>query len=349
MQTESYPSGRVVTNQFDSAGRVSQVADASTTYASAVTYAPQGAVASLNMGSGITETTSFNTRLQPWQIQAGSLLTLTYGYGTTADNGNVLSAAMNRGSTWTQIYAYDGANRLTGASETGPGTSWYETFGYDGYGNQWLSGYSGLWTGAVTSETPQSSAWYDTSTNRISNGGSWTYDTAGNIKTVGGMSRSFSYDPEERQTQAVVNGTTENYVYDGEGRRVAKSTSAGTTTYIYDSDGQLAMEFPSGSVPTGTSYLTADALGSTRLVTGTTTECEDYLPFGLQIQSGTDGRSDGCFSAADVVPEKKFTSKERDVNTGLDYFGARYMSSARRDGLRALTQLGGDLTDTSSP
>jgi RHS repeat-associated protein len=186
-----------------------------------------------------------------------------------------------------------------------------------------------LWTGAVTSETPQSSAWYDTSTNRISNGGSWTYDTAGNIKTVGGMSRSFTYDPEERQTQAVVNGTTENYVYDGEGRRVAKSTSAGTTTYIYDADGQLAMEFPSGSVPTGTSYLTADVLGSTRLVTGTTTECEDYLPFGEQIQSGTDGRSDGCFSAADVVPEKKFTSKERDVNTGLDFFGARYFSSAQ--------------------
>jgi RHS repeat-associated protein len=331
MQTETYPSGRLVTDQLDAAGRISQVADASVTYASNVAYAPQGAVSSFKMGNNITETTSFNTRLQPWQIQAGSLLTLTYGYGTASNNGNVLSAAMNRGSTWTQIYAYDGANRLTGASETGPGTSWYETYGYDGYGNQWLSGYSGMWTGAVTSETPQSSSWYN-GANQISNGGSWTYDSAGNIKTVGGMSRSFSYDAESRQTQAVVNGTTENYVYDGEGRRVAKSTSSGTTTYIYDADGQLAMEFPSGTVPTGTSYLTVDTLGSTRLTTdgsGNAAECEDYLPFGGQIQSGTDGRSSGCFSAADVVPEKKFTSKERDVNSGLDYFGARYFSGAQ--------------------
>ena len=34
-----------------------------------------------------------------------------------------------------------------------------------------------------------------------------------------------------------------------------------------------------------------------------------------------------------------FTGNERDAETGLDYFGARYLSSARRDGGRALIQL----------
>ena len=288
------------------------------------------------MGNGITETTSFNTRLQPWQISAGSLLTLTYGYGTTANNGNVLSVATSRGgSMWTQTYAYTepgggSVNRLTAAWETGPGSpTWYETYGYDAFGNRWLSGYSGLWGGAVTNETPLSASWYNTATNRISNGGTWGYDNSGNITAVGGTSRSFQYDAENRQTQAVVNGVTENYFYDGESRRVAKANGTGTTSYIYDADGQLAMEFPTGSPAIGTAYLTADMLGSTRLITdgsGNTTECEDYLPFGQQIQAGVDGRSAVCFGVANPLPEKMFTGKERDVNTGLDYFGARYLS-----------------------
>jgi RHS repeat-associated protein len=251
----------------------------------------------------------------------------------------VLSAATDRGgSTWTQTYAYTepgggSVNRLTAAWETGPGSpSWYETYGYDAFGNRWLSGNSGLWGGAVTNETPLSGAWYNTATNRISNGGTWSYDNAGNITAVGGTSRSFQYDAENRQTQAVVNGVTENYFYDGESRRVAKANGTGTTTYIYDADGQLAMEFPTGSPAIGTAYLTADMLGSTRLITdgtGNTTECQDYLPFGQQIQAGVDGRSAVCFGVANTLPEKTFTGKERDVNTGLDYFGARYMSSAQ--------------------
>lgn len=81
------------------------------------------------------------------------------------------------------------------------------------------------------------------------------------------MARSFQYDAENRQTQGVVSGLTESYYYDGEGRRVAKANPSGTTTYIYDATGQLAMEFPTGSPAVGTSYLTADTLGSTRLIT----------------------------------------------------------------------------------
>ena len=46
----------------------------------------------------------------------------------------------------------------------------------------------------------------------------------------------------------------------------------------------------------------------------------DYLPFGEELARGT-GFGGG--------PTQKFTSKERDAETGLDYFGARYMSSAQ--------------------
>ena len=51
----------------------------------------------------------------------------------------------------------------------------------------------------------------------------------------------------------------------------------------------------------------------------------DYLPFGEDIPAATNGRS-SLFGVAGL--KQKFTSKERDAETGLDYFGARYMSSA---------------------
>ena len=56
--------------------------------------------------------------------------------------------------------------------------------------------------------------------------------------------------------------------------------------------------------------------------------CYDYLPFGQELLAGTDGRP-GCFASAPDSFNVKFTGKERDSETGLDYFGARYMSSAQ--------------------
>jgi RHS repeat-associated protein len=55
----------------------------------------------------------------------------------------------------------------------------------------------------------------------------------------------------------------------------------------------------------------------------------DYLPFGEELFAGTGGRtiSQG-YSAPDNV-RQKFTQKERDIETGLDYFGARYYASTQ--------------------
>ena len=72
-----------------------------------------------------------------------------------------------------------------------------------------------------------------------------------------------------------------------------------------------------------------DRLGSTRLVTdenGNTVSRHEYIPFGEEIAANTGGR-DSTFGAQDFV-NQKFTGKERDQETGLDYFGARYYSSA---------------------
>jgi RHS repeat-associated protein len=53
----------------------------------------------------------------------------------------------------------------------------------------------------------------------------------------------------------------------------------------------------------------------------------DYLPFGEEIPSGYANR--GADWAADDSVKQKFTGQERDQETGLDYFGARYFSAAQ--------------------
>ena len=103
-----------------------------------------------------------------------------------------------------------------------------------------------------------------------------------------------------------------------------------TTTYVYDAMNQLIAEY---GTPTdyGTKYISVDHLGSTRLVTDVDQNqeiCYDYLPFGEQIASGTDGRS-GCYASTGTPLTQKFTGKERDAESGLDCFGARYFSGAQ--------------------
>ena len=66
-------------------------------YANNFTYNAAGAVTSMQLGNGRWESTTFNSRLQPTQIALGAtpgatnLLDLDYSYGTTANNGNVIS------------------------------------------------------------------------------------------------------------------------------------------------------------------------------------------------------------------------------------------------------------------
>ena len=70
---------------------------------------------------------------------------------------------------------------------------------------------------------------------------------------------------------------------------------------------------------TTTYFLHRDHWGSTRLVTAldqSVSDNLDYLPFGEQI-------------AGDTGTTHKFTGKERDAETGLDYFGARYDSGVQ--------------------
>ncbi len=230
--------------------------------------------------------------------------------------------------TWTQSYSYDTLNRLGGVSETG-GSGWSQGVTYDVYGNRWVSASTNL---APQPLTPVTSSWYNTTNNRLK---SVSYDNAGNQLTLGGL--SMTYDAESRMSQAVKSvvgqSWTTQYKYDGDGRRVRKLDTAGANTvYVYDAQGGLAAEYYSGAVMTtkGVDYLTADHLGSTRMIaneSGTITAKRDYQPFGEEVPAGTGGRPEVYGNQTQI--KQQFTGKERDGETGLDYFGARYLSGAQ--------------------
>jgi RHS repeat-associated protein len=55
----------------------------------------------------------------------------------------------------------------------------------------------------------------------------------------------------------------------------------------------------------------------------------DYLPFGEELIAGQGFRSSSLGYAGGDGVRQQFTQKERDFETGLDYFGARYFASTQ--------------------
>ncbi|MGE5644557.1 MAG: RHS repeat domain-containing protein, partial [Acidobacteriota bacterium] len=327
------PSGRTVLYGYDAAtGQVSTIGRSDgTKWADQFSYAAGGALSGMRLGNGVVESWHYNSRLQPVSIAAGTL-TLGYGYGTaSANNGNVRSQTITAGSTtFTQSYDYDGLNRLTKAEETALAgqTGWLQEYVYDRYGNRAVYSAEGRYI-PDPAGTPQVTTRTETAVATIFGNNQWSgaaYDggtaSAGNVTSIPGF--TFTYDAESRLKTVVHGAATIEYRYGGDGRRVEKVQGTAKTVYVYDAAGNLAAEYATmpETGPCTTCYLTADHLGSTRAMTsqsGAAVALHDYLPFGEEIGAGVNGR--GALYGAEL-PRLKFTSKERDAETGLDYFGA---------------------------
>ncbi|MFN7646103.1 MAG: RHS repeat domain-containing protein [Acidobacteriota bacterium] len=197
-----------------------------------------------------------------------------------------------------------------------------ETNNYDSFGNRWVTTVRGLVADPLT---PAGPGWFSAASNQMTG---VPYDAAGN--QIQFNPYTMSYDAEGRVVSATsaANGSAV-YAYDGEGRRVKKIVNGNATTvYVYDGLGRLAAEYGAGSGGSGLEFLTEDHLGSVRLVTGplgNVIRRHDYRPFGQDL-SGVNGRGPRYGDSRNV---KRYTGKERDGETGLDYFGARYMSAAQ--------------------
>ncbi len=339
LTSETYPSKRMVTTAPDAANRPSAVGGKlgtiGTNYVANVLYASHGAPLSYVYGNNVARTNSYNGRLQMGgYIDTNNktmvqLVNATLTWGVANDNGNLQTATYANGGTgtpasltFTQTFGYDNVNRLISASDNG---GWSRNFGYDAFGNQWVSGSSGI---RLAGNTPTSGSAFNAN-NQIAATPS-SYDASGNQKLVNGNTPT--YDAENRQTSVTFGGLTESYFYDGSGQRVEKTGPSGTTVFVYDALGMLAAEYSTAgnASPCATCYLSGDHLGSTRLVTdgsGNVIGRHDYLPFGEEIAGNAAGRN-GQWGAGNDLVEQKFTGKERDAESGLDYFGARYYGSA---------------------
>ncbi|MBK9214290.1 MAG: RHS repeat-associated core domain-containing protein [Chloracidobacterium sp.] len=352
---EMYPSGRVVKNVLDNTGDLSIVQSKKNSaagywnYADAFTYNAAGAVTSMQLGNGRWESTAFNSRLQPTEIKLGTTpgthdkLKLEFAYGTTANNGNVLSQTIsvptvgtNTGFTAVQTYSYDSLNRLKDATENltpngGSQTqSWKQTFTFDRYGNRRFDFTSGNTTVPASSCTEAiCNPTISTSNNRLTSTG-WLYDNTGNT-TRDGNYQTFTYDAENKQVEVKNSSsvTLGQYWYDGDGKRVKKvvPSTGEVTIFVYDAAGKQIAEYSTvvESVEDAkVAYLTADHLGSPRVNTdrdGKVTSRHDYHPFGEEII--TTQRTSHTEYTPDSV-RKQFTGYERDYEASLDFAEARY-------------------------
>jgi len=304
-------------------------------YVSQASYDSGGGLDRALLGNGRWEDWDYNERKQVVSIKlgstqgAGDLLTLGFGYGTTNNNGNVLSQTIVRpGFSATQTYTYDAYNRIQKVQE---GTE-FRDFAYKEPGNLYVPSWSTGAGWAPGSFTPASPSWFDGNNRLVNAVLGIQYDAAGNLTAIGGF--TFAYDAESRLVSSTLNSITTNYVYDGEGRRVKKTRAGQTTAFVYDGLGRLAAEYGGTAALTGTVHLVQDHLGNVRLLEGENGVVRryDYKPFGEALVAGVNGRAttDG-YESSEALSEltTRFTGKERDQETGLDYFGARYFSGAQ--------------------
>lgn len=352
LDEQTYPSGRVVKNEIDVSGDLASVSSKENssaifkTYANDFTYNAAGAVSSLKLGNGRFESTTFNSRLQPTQIGLGTsettqnILKLEYGYGTTANNGNVLSQTItvptvgsNTGFAAVQTYTYDELNRLKSGTENvtpnggSQSQSWKQTYTFDRYGNRRFDFTGGNTTSPASSCTDAiCNPTISTTNNRLTSTG-YLYDDAGNT-TRDAEYRTFTYDGENKQTLVKYssNATIGEYFYDGDGKRVKKvvPSTGETTVFVYDAAGKLIGDYSTvvaSANDAKVAYLTSDHLGSQRITTdaiGQTSSRRDFMPFGEEISRSGYG--------SDTVREK-FATYKRDEEINLDYAQARAYSN----------------------
>ena len=343
MTGTTLPSGRLVAWGYDNANRPITAAGTppgapTLSYAASVLYASQGDISQFTLGNGLVEVRTYDPyRQQPVGVTLGvnandsSRLALGFSYCVNSspcinNNGNLLNQTIGPLGA-TETYTYDNLNRLyTSGEKTGATTNWSENFQYDSFGNRWVPSSSGIVLSGLTPTTD----YYNSATNRLLlTNGYFNYDSNGNQTLVSPY--AITYDAENRQTNIAINGsTTATYAYDGDGRRVTK-TFGPTTTYVYDAQGDLAAEYSTQPqvMPCLTCYLSVDHLGSTRLLTdqnGNPVSRHDFLPFGEELATSNRTSALG-YGITDNVMHKN-TSKERDTETGFDFFRARYFSGA---------------------
>jgi RHS repeat-associated protein len=313
----TYPDATVVGYNPNALGQARQIG----TYATGISYHPNGAIASFSYGNGITHSLTQNTRGLPLQAVDGGVISDLYSFD---ENANVAGIGDQiAGNVNSRTMTYDYLDRLkTVAAPNLWGTASYS---YDTLDNLTASKIS---TGGTTRDMIHV---FDTATNRLTNNignagynYSYGYDVQGNIVSRGG--KTYVFDQANRMKSSM--GAT--YVYDGLGHRVSVVGTDGVNRiHVYSQEGKLLYVVPGTGTATKYVYLHnhvlaevtgasaiyahTDGLGSPVAQTssaGAVLNRTRYEPFGY-VATGT--------------PRKiGFTGHVNDAETGLIYMQQRY-------------------------
>ncbi len=352
---QTYPSGRKVKNVLDASGDLSIVQSKKNSnygyfnYAKSFAYASSGSVTRMQLGNGQWQGFVYNSKLQAAQISHGTtsgatnLLQLDFNYGSSQNNGNLMSQTItvpsvgtNAGFTAVQNYSYDSLNRLKHATETISGNqTWKQTFTFDRFGNRnfdeanttTLPKLCSGNTEVCSSDRKIYNPSINAANNRLSTTDNYSYDNAGNTINDA-QARSFKYDAENKQYEVrdSQNQIIGQYYFDGNGKRVKKvvPSTGEVTIFVYDSNGRLSAEYSTNlSTTQQVSYVTADHLGSPRIKTdqnGAVIARNDYYPYGEDVSTANRTQALG-YKSDDL--RQKFTTYQRDNEANLDFAEAR--------------------------
>jgi RHS repeat-associated protein len=336
LQSTTYPGGYYIYNGYDQAQRTNFVGDLASpgvSYIDDATYTPSGLLtgshgADTGNGPLITNSLTYSNRLQVTGISANTsastIFSLGYTYGPTGqDNGNISTITNNLDATRTVNFNYDSLNRIANALTT----NWGDAYVIDAWGNMTaINSYQGKAHESLSCGPANTRNQLNTC---------YSYDSAGNLVANG--SATYTYDGENR----LVGTAGWTYVYDGDGNRVRKFGGSNGTLYWPDTSGNVLGETDQSGNPRSdyvffngqriarfdpktlaVHYYFSNHLGSHTVVTNATGTCEqdiEYYPYGGQRKQ---------YCGTPVAQNYKFTGKERDNESGLDMFGARYYGSS---------------------
>ncbi len=338
LASHSYPSTQTVSYAPNALGQPTQAGS----YATNVTYHPNGAIAGFTYGNGVQHAMLQNERQLPLRVTSShGVAGYEYGYDLNGNPTQMFDQV--RGNDFSRGNQYDNLDRLTASGSASYGGDHWHRFTYDALDN--------LKSWKLGGVKDYANYYYEPGTNRLTNIQKTDsssevgigYDLQGNVANKNGHLYAFDFGNRLRQSSNPT--ATERYRYDAHGRRVLASRTSGPTDAIgvifsqYASRGQLMYqrnerpgvakdidqiylggslvaqrETPVGGGVATVKYQHTDALGSLVAVTDqgrNVIERMAYESFGTTIGGpAKDGPG--------------YTGHVRDAATGMNYMQQRY-------------------------
>lgn len=320
----TYPDGLQVNYVYNNAGQMEAVPG----YVSNMDYTPLGSVSVLAYDNGMTTTSTYDP-LQLWRMTSRvttdgkkQYQQIAYTFDPVGNITQILDTSQSSAAK-KAVYTYDDLDRLKSATitQTGNGQDYVRTFDYSPTGNMLSKSDVGAY--AYNDKHPQA----------VTQAGdtALSYDLNGSLTASGDF--TFGYNDRGLMTSSVGGKQSVQYRYDESGERLNKvvGPDEGVAYVNQYFEQELAPKIEKNrdfvyagplkiaTITDGTvAFHHDDHLSGANVTTGAkgeVLELADYYPYGeVRIEEKADGYQNDYL----------YTGQERDEETSLMYYGARY-------------------------